>query len=76
MKMKGRKAIAWIVSIIWLSAFIGSIYLFKPPVEWATLFIFILGCFTLITIAFIGGTIWKDWIKSKHFKPELFNGEK
>jgi putative effector of murein hydrolase len=76
MKIKGRKATAWIIAIIWLSLFVLAIFLFKPESGWSTFFITVIGCFTLMTICYIGGTVWKDYIKSAHFRPELFDGDK
>lgn len=73
--MNGRKAIAWIVGLIWLSLILALIFFVKVPAEWVPVVLSIVAAGLLLTVAFIGGTVWKDWIKSVHFRTELYNGK-
>lgn len=76
MKLQGRKVTAWIVGIVWMTLVSILILIFNIEAGWAPYFIATITCFTFLTTVFIGGTVWKDYIKSKHFKPELFDGKK
>ena len=71
MKMKGRKATAWIVGTIWLTIITILILFFNPDPAYASFFIIVVGCFSFLTAAFIGCTVWKDYIKSAHFQKDL-----
>jgi hypothetical protein len=76
MKLQGRKFWSWIVGVIFLVTMVIVVIIGALDPAYVSYFIAVIACFTLLTMAFIGGTVWKDYIKSKHFKPELFNGDK
>lgn len=71
--MKSRKLIAWIVGGIWLIGNLIVIYIFKPDVNYIPVIMLSVGSFILLTAAYIGGTVYKDLIKSKYFRSEFFN---
>ena len=74
--MKSRKVIAWIVGGLWLTIILVSMFIFKPDESYVPVVMLSIGSFIFLTVAYIGGTVYKDWIKSKHFRPELFiNGK-
>ena len=72
MKMKGRKATVYIVNtIIFTTIMILSIIFNTEICESA-----VIGCISgllLTSFMFIGGNIWKDWIRSKYYRDELNN---
>jgi hypothetical protein len=73
--MKSRKLIAWIVGGTWLTINLLAIYVFKPTSDYVPIVLMSIGAFIFLTCVYIGGTVYKDWIKSKHFRPEFFNGK-
>jgi hypothetical protein len=71
MKMKGRKATCFIVLITIFTCILVLTIFFASN----ALNIFgstIIGAMVLTGLAFVGGTVWKDYIKSKHFRKELY----
>jgi len=73
-KTISKKAIAYIVGLILVVA-LFLITLFVIGAEGATaivpIFATTIGAIVLLTFAFIGGRLWKDYIRSAYFRPEL-----
>lgn len=73
--MKSRKLKAWIVGTIILVLNLIAIYFIKPDVVYVPVISFSIGSIVFLAVSYIGGTVYKDWIKSKHFRTELFIGK-
>ena len=70
--IRSRKNIAFIVGLIILvGAFVFTV-LFAPESVAAIWPWFVSGLIFLIAV-YIGGNVWKDFVKSKHFNAELMN---
>jgi len=70
--MKSRKKLAWIVGGIWLTLNLMAVYFLKPDVAYIPVIIISVLAFMFLTAVYIGGIVYKDWIKSAHFQPDLF----
>ena len=70
----GRKFFSGLVGIVVL-LYLYTITLFNNPVA-ITGQVLVTFAVLVVTIvfAYIGGNIWNNWIKSKHFNMDLFNG--
>lgn len=69
----GRKFYAGIVCLLLISSIFGTTLAYRP--EAITPWVVITFGTFLITVCFmyIGGNVFNKWIRSKYFKPEIFN---
>ena len=65
----------WIVIIVFLLIWVGYYVTMQSRLvtegNLALLFTACIGATTLFGMAAIGGYVWKDWVKSKHYRPAL-----
>lgn len=67
----GRKFFAGLIAILVLVYFF-SIVVIRAPAALNSMAMILYGVFVVtICFAYIGGNIWKSWIKSKYFRVEL-----
>lgn len=70
--MKGRKVIVYITNTAIL-VMLYLVTLFISPDVLHIVGSVIIGAITLIAMTFIGGVVYSQWIKSKHFNRDLHN---
>lgn len=76
MNMKSRKVIAFILNYVTLVIVAAATIIFTPE-AWGSVFIFWVSAVMFNSFIFVSFVLIKDYIRSKHFRPELYDaGEK
>ena len=76
MNLRSRKVVSWIVGqLIIIALYIASLFVMKQlgtfEAAIAPMFAAAVGAIMTLNMAFIGGTVWADWIKSKYYQEAL-----
>jgi len=69
----GRKFIGMVVGVVILTGVFIFTGIVIPTAITATVVITFLVLIVTLIMAFIGGNVWNNWIKSKYFIPERLN---
>lgn len=67
----GRKFLAWVVVTAVLVAILAFVGILAPKALNATVLTTYGILVTTMGVAYIGGNVWKSWVKSKWFQSEL-----
>lgn len=73
----GRKFWAMVIALVCLTAvMLLSLMAVAPTPVTAQVIIVYFTLVVTVIFMFVGGNVWKSWIKSKYFRPELADKER